>query len=58
MCIRDRCHQERVELLSGMREGAPPEAFEGMLGLAASQLPARDWAKLAQAMDVPLAQAA
>lgn len=56
--LRNLCHQERVELLSGMREGAPQEAFEGMLALAASQLPARDWAKLAQAMDLPLARAA
>jgi hypothetical protein len=56
--LRNLCHQERVALLSGMREGAPAEVFEGMLALAASQLPARDWAKLAQAIDVPLARAA
>lgn len=56
--LRNLCHQERVGLLSGMREGAPQEAFEGMLALAASQLAARDWAKLAQAMGLPLARAA
>lgn len=56
--LRNLCHQERVALLGGMRGNAPAEAFEGMLGLAASELPARDWAKLAQAMDVPLARAA
>jgi hypothetical protein len=47
-----------VALLAGMRETAPPEAFEGMLGLAAAQLGARDWGKLALALQLPVARAA
>lgn len=56
--LRNLGHPERVALLAGMREGAPAEAFEGMLGLAASQLSARDWGKLARALAIPLARAA
>lgn len=56
--LRFVSHPERVALLAGMRENAPAEAFEGMQGLAASRLAPRDWAKLAAALQVPLARAA
>jgi hypothetical protein len=38
---------DRTELLGGMREGAPPEVFEGVWGLAGSVLAERDHAALA-----------
>lgn len=56
--LRYVSHAERVTLLAGMRKGAPPEVFEGMLGLAAAQLGARDWGKLALALQLPVARAA
>lgn len=56
--LRSLCHQERVALLTGMRQGAPAEAFEGMLELAAAELAPRDWAKLARALDLAPARAA
>lgn len=34
---------DRVALLSGIRVGAPPEAFAGVLDLARSVLDATDW---------------
>jgi hypothetical protein len=37
---------DRVEMLSGMRAGAPPEVFEGVWGLAASVLSPQDHAQL------------
>lgn len=43
-------HGERVALLSGMRQGAPKEVFEGALALAKSHLNARDWDKLARSL--------
>jgi len=48
-------HAERVAMLSGMRQGAPAEAFAGVLGLTRAYVPARDWAKLAAALDVAAA---
>lgn len=35
---------DRAELLRGMREGAPPEVFEGVIGLARSVLEPREYA--------------
>ena len=49
-------HAARVELLSGVRQGAPREVFEGFLGMAQAHLSARDWQKLSAALQ--LAQAA
>ena len=51
-------HAERVGWFSGMRHGAPPAVFEGMLAIARSNLSARDWAKLASALALPAARAA
>jgi hypothetical protein len=39
--------EDRVELLGGMQQGAPPEVFAGVVGLAQSVLPAADHAALA-----------
>jgi hypothetical protein len=44
-------HAERVAMLSGMRQDAPAEAFAGVLGLTRAHVSARDWAKLAAALD-------
>jgi hypothetical protein len=38
--------EDRVELLSGMRAGAPPEAFAGVMALAGAVLPAADAVQL------------
>ena len=45
-------HGERVATLSGMRAGAPPEVFAGVLAMTRGLLGARDWDKLAAALDV------
>jgi hypothetical protein len=37
---------ERLELLAGMRAGAPPEVFAGVCQLASQVLPARDYREL------------
>ena len=39
-------HAERVGWFQGMRHGAPPAVFEGMLAIARGNLSSRDWAKL------------
>jgi iron-sulfur cluster repair protein YtfE (RIC family) len=39
--------EDHVELFTGLRAGAPPEAFAGVWGLAGSVLPAADLAVLA-----------
>jgi hypothetical protein len=44
-------HPERVAMLSS----APPEVFDGMLGLAREHLSQRDWSKLARALGVAAA---
>jgi hypothetical protein len=44
--------EDRTELLNGMRESAPPEAFEGVWGLAGSVLAPADHAALAQRLDL------
>ena len=51
-------HAERVGWLQGMRHGAPPAAFEGVLAIARGNLNARDWTKLAAALALPAARAA
>ena len=51
-------HAERVELLQGMRHGAPPAVFEGVLGIARANLSSRDWTKLAVALELPTPRAA
>ena len=51
-------HAERVGWFQGMRRGAPPVVFEGMLAIARGNLTARDWAKLASALALPAARAA
>lgn len=43
---------ERAAFLAGARQGMPPEAFAGVLGLAQQALPAAEWNKLAQALGV------
>jgi hypothetical protein len=51
-------HAERVGWFQGMRHGAPPAVFEGMLAIARGNLSARDWSKLAGALALPAARAA
>jgi hypothetical protein len=51
-------HSERVGWLRGMRHGAPPAAFEGVLAIARGNLSPRDWTKLAAALALPAARAA
>jgi len=43
-------HPDRVGMLAGMRDGAPPAAFEATVALARTRLDARDWGKLAGAL--------
>jgi len=43
-------HAERVEMLRGMRQGAPAPVFQGVLGIAREHLAPRDWDKLAAAL--------
>ena len=38
--------QERTQMLGGMKQFAPPEAFAGVCGLAESLLAAEDWSAL------------
>jgi hemerythrin-like domain-containing protein len=51
-------HAERVHMLQTMRRAAPPEAFEGLLAIARSNLSSRDWAKVEGALALPAARAA
>lgn len=44
---------ERALMLADMRAKAPPPAFAAVLDLVRPQLSARDWEKLAQALDLP-----
>lgn len=48
-------HSYRVNMLGGMRAHAPREMFEGLLAIAQSNLAARDWRKLADALALPVA---
>lgn len=53
--------QERALIVSGLRDQAPPEVFQGAMGLLRVHLSARDWQKAeaaAQAASSPLAAAA
>ena len=43
---------DRTELLAGMRMAAPPEAFDGVVGLARSVLDPADFAALADRLGV------
>jgi hypothetical protein len=43
-------HAARVGMLSGMRQNAPAEVFDGVLALTRAHVSARDWAKLADAL--------
>jgi hypothetical protein len=45
---------ERAAMLTGMRDGMPPEAFLGVLDIARRTLSAADYAKLAAALGQPL----
>ncbi len=49
-------HAARVDMLGGIRQGAPREVFEGVLAIAQAHLDARDWQKLSAALQI--AQAA
>lgn len=51
--LRGNAHADRVTILSGVRDNAPPEVFQGMLAAARATLDARDWSKLARALAVP-----
>ena len=46
-------HDTRVAMLLGMRQGAPAEVFQDVLGMARTRLSPRDWAKLAVALGLP-----
>jgi hypothetical protein len=48
-------HGYRVNMLAGVRANAPREVFEGLLGIARSNLTTRDWRKLAAALSLPQA---
>lgn len=43
---------ERAAMLQGMRQSAPSEVFNGVLGLVRPLLGGRDWLKLSQALGV------
>lgn len=43
-------HPERCEMLAGMQQGMPPEAFEKVLELVRPHLGTRDWSKLGSAL--------
>ncbi len=45
-------HPDRVGMLAAMRDTAPAEAFEAVRTLARAHLEARDWRKLADALDL------
>ena len=52
-------HQERVELLAGMRANAPAPAYEATLAMLRDLIAADDWTKLIAALDgEPMAAAA
>jgi hypothetical protein len=46
---------ERAGMLAGMRQGMPPEAFAGVLGIAERTLAAADFAKLQRELQQPVA---
>lgn len=47
--------EDRVELVGGMKEAMPPEVFEGVWGLVASVLEARDFAQLGARLGITVA---
>jgi len=46
---------ERAGMLAGMRQGMPPQAFTGVLGIAEATLSAADYAKLQRDLQQPAA---
>jgi hemerythrin-like domain-containing protein len=46
-------HAERVEMLRGMRNQAPPPVFDRAVAIARAHLSSRDWDKLARALQLP-----
>src|SRR5690606_33789572 len=42
--------QDRLDMLAGMKQGAPPEAFAAVLGVARANLPPDDYRDLAAAL--------
>jgi hypothetical protein len=44
---------ERLELLGGMRQGAPAQVFHAVLDVVQPHLSPRDWAKLTQGLGLP-----
>lgn len=44
----------RTQMLTGIRQDAPPPVFEMVLGIARSNLDATGWAKLARSLGVPM----
>lgn len=48
-------HAFRVKMLSEVRTHAPREVFEMLVGIARANLSERDWRKVTQALEVPLA---
>jgi hypothetical protein len=53
LCAND--HAFRVMMLGGVRAHAPAPVFDMLLGLARAHLSNRDWRKVAQALELPLA---
>ncbi len=53
LCAND--HAFRVGMLGGVRAHAPADVFEMLLGIARANLSERDWRKLAQSLELPLA---
>lgn len=51
--LRGLSPAERAAKLSGIRAAAPAPVFQGLLALAQARLSARDWAKLAEALELP-----
>lgn len=51
-------HPERVGLLAGLRQGMPPQIFDGVLAMARTRLSERDWLRLEQTLAPRLAVAA
>lgn len=51
----NNAHGFRVKMLEDVRANAPREVFEGLLGIARSNLATRDWQKLAGALELPQA---
>ena len=44
---------ERLQVLGGMRQGAPAPVFQAVLDVVQPHLSPRDWAKLTQGLGLP-----